>query len=305
MRNRTLADLERVVALGGGHGLGRVMSSLSSLGSRLTGIVTTTDNGGSTGRIRRSEGGIAWGDTRNCLNQLITEPSVASAMFEYRFSGNGELAGHNLGNLMLKALDHLSVRPLEAINLIRNLLKVDAALIPMSEQPVDLMAHDHEGNHVYGEVNVDQLTDMPQELMLSPHVNATREAMEAIAQADLILIGPGSFLTSLMPLLLLEDLARALRRSSASMIYIDNLGKELSVAAASLSLRDKLALMEAKIGRVMVDALIVGPQTNTQSVQDRLVIQQNLEASDIPYRHDRQLLRQAIDQALNQLATRR
>ena len=85
MRNRTLADLDRVVALGGGHGLGRVLSSLSSLGSRLTGIVTTTDNGGSTGRIRRSEGGIAWGDMRNCLNQLITEPSVASAMFEYRF----------------------------------------------------------------------------------------------------------------------------------------------------------------------------------------------------------------------------
>lgn len=305
MRNRTLADLDRVVALGGGHGLGRVMSSLSSLGSRLTGIVTTTDNGGSTGRIRRSEGGIAWGDTRNCLNQLITEPSVASAMFEYRFSGNGELAGHNLGNLMLKALDHLSVRPLEAINLIRSLLKVDAALIPMSEQPVDLMAHDHEGNHVYGEVNVDQLTAMPQELMLSPHVNATREALDAIAQADLILIGPGSFLTSLMPLLLLDDLARALRRSSASMIYIDNLGKELSVAAASLSLRDKLALMEEKIGRVMVDALIVGPQTNTQSVPDRLVVQQNLEASDIPYRHDRQLLRQAIDQALSQLAARR
>lgn len=305
MRNRTLADLDRVVALGGGHGLGRVMSSLSSLGSRLTGIVTTTDNGGSTGRIRRSEGGIAWGDTRNCLNQLITEPSVASAMFEYRFSGNGELAGHNLGNLMLKALDHLSVRPLEAINLIRSLLKVDAALIPMSEQPVDLMAHDHEGNHVYGEVNVDRLTAMPQELMLSPHVTATREALDAIAQADLILIGPGSFLTSLMPLLLLEDLARALRRSSASMIYIDNLGKELSVAAASLSLRDKLALMEEKIGRVMVDALIVGPQSDTQSVPDRLVIQQNLEASDIPYRHDRQLLHQAIDQALSQLAARR
>ena len=115
MRNRTLADLDRVVALGGGHGLGRVLSSLSSLGSRLTGIVTTTDNGGSTGRIRRSEGGIAWGDMRNCLNQLITEPSVASAMFEYRFGGNGELSGHNLGNLMLKALDHLSVRPFVGI----------------------------------------------------------------------------------------------------------------------------------------------------------------------------------------------
>lgn len=145
MRTRTLADLDRVVALGGGHGLGRVLSSLSPLGSRLTGIVTTTDNGGSTGRIRRSEGGIARGDMRNCLNQLITQPSVASAMFEYRFGGNGELSGHNLGNLMLKALDHLSVRPLEAINLIRSLLKVDAHLIPMSELPVDLMAIDDQG----------------------------------------------------------------------------------------------------------------------------------------------------------------
>ncbi|MCE9938794.1 MULTISPECIES: uridine diphosphate-N-acetylglucosamine-binding protein YvcK [Serratia] len=304
MRNRTLADLDRVVALGGGHGLGRVMSSLSSLGSRLTGIVTTTDNGGSTGRIRRSEGGIAWGDTRNCLNQLITEPSVASAMFEYRFSGNGELSGHNLGNLMLKALDHLSVRPLEAINLVRSLLKVDAALIPMSEQPVDLMAHDHEGNHVYGEVNVDQLTDMPQELMLSPYVNATREALDAIAQADVILIGPGSFLTSLMPLLLLDDLTQALRRSSANMIYIDNLGRELSVAAAALTLMNKLELMEAKIGRQMIDAVIVGPTADTREVQDRVVIKQPLEAQDIPYRHDRQLLRQALDQALIELGAR-
>ena len=305
MRNRTLADLDRVVALGGGHGLGRVMSALSSLGSRLTGIVTTTDNGGSTGRIRRSEGGIAWGDTRNCLNQLIPEPSVASAMFEYRFSGNGELAGHNLGNLMLKALDHLSVRPLEAINLVRSLLKVDAALIPMSEQPVDLMAHDHEGNHVYGEVNVDQLAHMPQELMLSPPVSATREALDAIAQADMILIGPGSFLTSLMPLLLLDDLTQALRRSSASMIYIGNLGRELSVAAAALSLQDKLTLMEEKIGRRMIDALIVGPAVDASEVQDRVVIQQPLEASDIPYRHDRQLLRQALDRALVALAARR
>ncbi|AJJ09621.1 hypothetical protein CH64_3833 [Yersinia rohdei] len=301
MRNRTLADLDRVVALGGGHGLGRVMSALSSLGSRLTGIVTTTDNGGSTGRIRRSEGGIAWGDTRNCLNQLITEPSVASAMFEYRFTGNGELAGHNLGNLMLKALDHLSIRPIEAINLVRSLLKVDAWLIPMSEQPVDLLAIDHEGHPVYGEVNIDQLTQMPQEMLLSPHVQATKEAIEAIGQADVILIGPGSFLTSLMPLLLLDDLTQALRRSSASMIYIGNLGRELSVAAAGLSLHEKLAIMESKIGRKIIDAAIVSPRIDTSGVTDRIIVQQPLEAKDIPYRHDRELLRQALEITLQQL----
>ena len=151
MRNRTFADLDRVVALGGGHGLGRVMSSLSSLGSRLTGIVTTTDNGVPPGGsvVRKV---ALLGRYAQLHQSVIAEPSVASAMFEYRFGGNGELSGHNLGNLMLKALDHLSVRPLEAINLIRNLLKVDAFLIPMSEQPVDLMALDHEGHEVYGEV---------------------------------------------------------------------------------------------------------------------------------------------------------
>ena len=302
MRNRALADLDKVVALGGGHGLGRVMSALSPLGSRLTGIVTTTDNGGSTGRIRRSEGGIAWGDMRNCLNQLITEPSVASAMFEYRFNGNGELAGHNLGNLMLKALDHLSVRPLEAINLIRSLLKVDASLIPMSEQPVDLNAIDQDDHVIYGEVNIDQLKEMPAQLMLEPQVQATREAVDAIEKADLILIGPGSFLTSLMPLLLLEDLTRALRRTRAHMIYIGNLGKELSVAAAALTLPDKLRIMEEAIGGHAIDGVVVGPKVNIQGMENRVVVQETLEASDIPYRHDRDLLRMAIEKALQQLS---
>lgn len=299
MPNSSLADFRHVVALGGGHGLGRVMSSLSSLGSRLTGIVTTTDNGGSTGRIRRAEGGIAWGDMRNCLNQLITEPSIASAMFEYRFSGNGELSGHNLGNLMLKSLDHLSVRPLEAINLIRNMLKVEAKLIPMSESPVDLMAIDDMGNEVYGEVNVDALVELPQELRLYPRVKATAEAIEAILQSDLILIGPGSFFTSLMPLLLLDDITNALRECKAPMIYIGNLGKELSTSAASLSLKEKLLMMEQHIGCKKINAVIVGPRTNIEPIRhERLVTQRVLEADDIPYRHDRKLLLQAIEETV-------
>ncbi|NKI73305.1 uridine diphosphate-N-acetylglucosamine-binding protein YvcK [Dickeya sp. CFBP 2040] len=301
MGNRTLAELGSVVALGGGHGLGRVMSSLSFLGSRLTGIVTTTDNGGSTGRIRRSEGGIAWGDTRNCLNQLITTPSVASAMFEYRFNGNGELSGHNLGNLMLKAMDHLSVRPLEAINLIRNLLNVDARLIPMSEQPVDLMAVDTQGNLVYGEVAVDQLATLPQDLMIYPTAPATQEALTAIAEADLILIGPGSFLTSLLPPLLLADLAQSLRDAHAPVVYIGNLGGEQSQIATRLTLAQKLQLLERKIDGRIIDAMVVAPQTDTSGVNDRLIIRQPLGAQDVPHHHDRVLLCAALEQAVQAL----
>ena len=301
MRNRTLADLDRVVALGGGHGLGRVLSSLSSLGSRLTGIVTTTDNGGSTGRIRRSEGGIAWGDMRNCLNQLITEPSVASAMFEYRFGGNGELSGHNLGNLMLKALDHLSVRPLEAINLIRNLLKVDAHLIPMSEHPVDLMAIDDQGHEVYGEVNIDQLTAPIQELLLTPNVPATREAVHAISEADLIIIGPGSFYTSLMPILLLKEIAQALRRTPAPMVYIGNLGRELSLPAANLKLESKLAIMEQYVGKKVIDAVIVGPKEDVSAEKERVGDQGVLVGRGISARLKRKILASAPGKAFQAL----
>lgn len=150
---------------------------------------------------------------------------------------------------MLKALDHLSVRPLEAINLIRNLLKVDAHLIPMSEHPVDLMAIDDQGHEVYGEVNIDQLTTPIQELLLTPNVPATREAVHAISEADLIIIGPGSFYTSLMPILLLNEIAQALRRTPAPMVYIGNLGRELSLPAANLKLESKLAIMEQYVGK--------------------------------------------------------
>ena len=125
--------LDHVVAIGGGHGLGRVLSSLSHLGEKLTGIVTTTDNGGSTGRLREAENCIAWGDLRNCINQLTTRPTIASQLFEYRFTGQSDLAEHNLGNLMLLAMDQMSVRPLDAINVIREMLDVKSSIIPMSE----------------------------------------------------------------------------------------------------------------------------------------------------------------------------
>jgi len=117
----------------------------------------------------------------------------------------------------------------------------------------------------------------------------------------LILIGPGSFFTSLMPLLLLSDLTTALRRSRAHIVYIGNLGKELSVAAASLTLDDKLGMIEKRIGR-RADAAIVGPKaTLGESAKAHLIIQSPLEASDIPYRHDREMLRMAVEEALQKM----
>ena len=293
MWQKNINDFERVVAIGGGHGMGRVLSSLSFLGSRLTGIVTTTDDGGSTGRLRKSQECIAWGDLRNCLNQLVTTPSIGSQLFEYRFTGRGELAGHNLGNLMLLALDNLCVRPLDAIRLISDMLEIEPTLLPMSEHPTDLCAHTVCGDQILGEVSIDQLTTPPRALSLKPAVPATREAALALSQADMIILGPGSFLTSVMPPLLLCDIAEAIRSSGAIVVFISNLVAEEG-PAGQLTLLDQHRWLEERIGMGRIDA-ILAPEGHEDSELQHCLVRANLGEAALPHRHDRLKLRQALD----------
>ena len=293
MWQKNINDFERVVAIGGGHGMGRVLSSLSFLGTRLTGIVTTTDNGGSTGRLRKSQECIAWGDLRNCLNQLVTEPSIGSRLFEYRFTGRGELAGHNLGNLMLLALDNLCVRPLDAIRLISDMLNIEPSLLPMSEHPTDLCAHTVCGDQILGEVSIDQLTTPPRALSLNPIVPATREAIDALSQADMIILGPGSFLTSIMPPLLLNEVAEAIRGSGAIVVFISNLVAE-NGPAGKLTLSHQHRWLEERIGQGRIDA-ILAPEGHGAPELQHCLVQASLGEAALPHRHDRLKLRQALD----------
>ncbi|MCY9821753.1 gluconeogenesis factor YvcK family protein [Aeromonas media] len=293
MWQKNINDFERVVAIGGGHGMGRVLSSLSFLGTRLTGIVTTTDNGGSTGRLRKSQECIAWGDLRNCLNQLVTEPSIGSQLFEYRFTGRGELAGHNLGNLMLLALDNLCVRPLDAIRLISDMLNIEPSLLPMSEHPTDLCAHTVCGDQILGEVSIDQLTTPPRALSLNPVVPATREAIDALNQADMIILGPGSFLTSIMPPLLLNEVAEAIRGSGAIVVFISNLVAE-NGPAGKLTLSHQHRWLEERIGQGRIDAILAPEGHGAPELQHCLVLASLGEVA-LPHRHDRLKLRQALD----------
>lgn len=249
-------SVQSVVAFGGGHGLGSVLSALSFLQSRLTGIVATTDNGGSTGRLRSQTGCIAWGDLRNCLNQLCDqEPTLSHLLFQYRFNTGGELNGHNLGNLMLLALDQLCVRPLAAVNLIREWLGIVPNIIPMSEEPVSLMAVLASGKSLVGEVEIDALSTMPNQLMLTPAVNATMEAVYAIEKADVLLFGPGSFLSSVMPCLLVDDLMLAIRNSKAKKVLIANLAEEPG-PSSTIDFKTKLRWIEQQVGYLPFDVVI-------------------------------------------------
>lgn len=293
----TLYSSKKVVAIGGGHGLGRMLAALKQFGSNATGIVATTDNGGSTGRIRDCQGGIAWGDTRNCINQLITEPSISSMMFEYRFRGQGELDGHNLGNLMLTALDNLSVRPLEAINLIRSMLKVDVNIVPMTEHPSDLTALSMEGRWVTGETNVDDMDERLRRLDLSPEVPATKEAVQAIAEADCIVLGPGSFLTSIMPPLLLPEIGKAIAdNTKAKVILVENLSPEAG-PAGMMTLREKIEWCERACKARKID-VIIGDTAHPELDGLWHCVTTDLASPNRDWRHDRLKLQQAIEAQL-------
>jgi len=285
-----------VVAIGGGHGLGRVLSTLSFLGNQLTGIVTTTDNGGSTGRLRKRSSSIAWGDLRNCLTQLVDEQSVGSQLFNFRFDGQDELGGHNLGNLILYGLGQIHSRPLESIKLVRRLLGVKTPVLPMSETPTDLMAFYPEGRCRVGELSVDEMPIMPKNLMLAPLVKTLPNCIDAILNADLVILGPGSFLTSVVPPLLVRDISNALKQTNAHRVFIDNIIAENS-PAADLSLDEKLTWIEDNIGCLPIDSAICHDHKVTSKRIS--VCHHELSSDTVAHYHSRDKLIAALNMCIS------
>jgi uncharacterized cofD-like protein len=272
-----LSKCNYITAIGGGTGLGKVLSSLSFLEDRLTGIVATTDDGGSTGRLRHANECIAWGDVRNCINQICEDSrDLARIIFEYRIKSKGELGGHSLGNIILMAVDQMCVRPLNAIQLIHDMLNIKIKIIPMSEEPAKLGAF-IEGNKVIGETFIDSLTKLPESLLITPTIKPTKEAVVAINKSDIIILGPGSFMSSIMPPLLLPEIANAIITNKAKKIFIGNIKTEQS-AVAQLSVSEQLNWMY-KMSGVYPDVILwpserkdlskVECQINTYSLVDK------------------------------------
>ena len=286
-----------IVAIGGGHGLGRVLSTLSFMGNKLTGIVTTTDNGGSTGRLRKRTSTIAWGDLRNCLTQLVDQDSIGSQLFNFRFEGNDELTDHNLGNLILYGLGQIQSSPLDSIKLVRRLLRVKTQVLPMSETPTDLMAFYAKGRCRLGELSVDEMPVMPKNLMLAPLVKAIPACIEAINNADLIILGPGSFLTSVVPPLLVRDISNAIKNRKGHCVFIDNIVAEQS-PAATLTLDEKLTWIENNIGCMPIDSVICQNQSTTSTRVE--VLCHDLAKHNTPHHHDSDKLISALEGCVNQ-----
>lgn len=216
----------RVVAIGGGTGLSTMLRGLKKYTSRITAIVTVADDGGGSGVLREELGMLPPGDVRNCICALAnTEPTMEQLM-NYRFH-DGRLSGQSLGNLMLAALDDLSDSFEEAVRRMSDVLAITGRVLPVSNENVNLVAEFDDGSSVVGEskiYGVKHGTDKRIErVRLVPERPApVPEALDAIAHADLLVIGPGSLYTSIMPNLITRDIAKAVADSKALKVYVLN-----------------------------------------------------------------------------------
>ncbi len=249
------------MAIGGGTGLPVVLAALKRyLGSRvaeLTAVVTVTDDGGSSGRLREELRILPPGDIRNCLVALAEVEPLMAELFQFRFGGDGALAGHSFGNLFLAALAGVTGNFLQAIRISGKVLAVKGTILPSTLESVTLGAELADGRVVHGESKLRQGGQPIRRIFLEPeNVRALPEVLEALDRADAVVLAPGSLYTSLVPNLLVGGVADALRKAAALRIYVANLMSEPG-ETDGFSLADHVEVLHAHAGRGVVDGVVV------------------------------------------------
>ncbi len=213
-----------IVAIGGGTGLSTLLKGLKNYSSNISAIVTVSDDGGSSGMLRKQLGVQPPGDIRNCLAALSNEEPILTRLFQYRFADGSGFEGHSFGNLFLSALTTITGSLEKAVQASSRVLSVQGQVIPATGTDVVLWAELETGEKIFGESLIGKSTKPISRIGCLPeNPSALPTALDAIKEADLIVLGPGSLYTSLLPNLLVPEIVEALLKSDAPKIYISNL----------------------------------------------------------------------------------
>ena len=214
----------RILSIGGGTGLSTLLRGLKNGPAALSVIVTVSDDGGSSGRLREDLGVMPPGDIRNCMIALSEDENLMARLFQFRFEGKGDLNNHSFGNLFLSAMSGVTQDFAEAVRLTSEVLAIKGVIYPATNSHVTLQAEFADGSVVEGETRITASRKKIRRVVLNPPgAQPLDAALNAIAKADLISIGPGSLYTSLVPNLLVERIVDAVERSAARKIYIQNI----------------------------------------------------------------------------------
>lgn len=264
----TLADHRKrgrgphIVVIGGGHGMATLLRGLKEHTYNLTAIVTVADDGGSSGRLRSTLGVLPPGDIRNCLAALSNDETLITQLFQYRFSsGENGMEGHSFGNLFISALSEITGSFEEAVAESGRVLSVHGRVLPATLHDVRLVAdlsvpHSNSEVRVHGESQIPTMTGAVRRIWLEPNAPpAYPDAVNALLNADLIVLGPGSLYTSILPNLLVPDLAAAVRNSPALKIFICNLATQAG-ETEGYGCGDHIRALEAHVGPRFFDIVL-------------------------------------------------
>jgi uncharacterized cofD-like protein len=253
----TPAGVRQAVAIGGGTGLPLVLGCLLDLGYETSAIVTMADDGGSSGMLRRELGMLPPGDVRNCLVAMSDPASLTAQVFQYRFPLGEGLAGHVLGNLIIAALADIAGGFPDAIAAAGDLLGVRGHVYPSTLADVVLHAEDRAGRPVSGQANIAVSSEPVAHVTLEPESPPAYEpALQAICSADVIVIGPGSLYTSIMPNFLVAGIADAVRQSHATRVYLCNVANQRG-ETCGLDAADHVAALMTHGLAGAIDAVVV------------------------------------------------
>src|SRR5213083_43606 len=282
-KSKALSPGFRVVALGGGTGLSTLLRGLKEHVIRrtdpyptaqrpivdLVAIVTVTDDGGSSGRLRRENRILPPGDIRNCMVALSKDEALLGRLFQYRFHAGRGLIGHNFGNLFLAALTHVTGDFTEAIRVSSKVLAIRGRIFPSTLSNVHLVATLENGRTVHGETRITASRAPIKRLKLSSRrVRPLPRAVEAIKEADLILLGPGSLYTSILPNLMIPEIAAAIAKSKAPRVYVANLMTQPG-ETAGYALADHLRAIQKHVPQRVIDFVVANRQPVSPDVARR------------------------------------
>ena len=222
-QKRYLERGPRIVVIGGGSGLSVLLHGLKEFTSNITAIVTVSDDGGSSGRLRSQYNIPPPGDIRSCLVALADSEALMSDLFQFRFKEAGELEGHSFGNLFILAMLRVTGDFEKAIREASKILAIRGRVVPSTVKMVTLVAQHKDGSMTMGESNITKTKSPIERLYLKPEgCAAAQDALEAIQNAEAIVMGPGSLYTSILPNLLIEDISNALALMSVPKVYVSN-----------------------------------------------------------------------------------
>ena len=315
---RRLERGPRIVTIGGGHGLATLLRGLKAYTRNLTAVVTVADDGGSSGLLRESYGILPPGDIRNCLAALSNDEQMLTQLFQYRFSGAGNLDGHSFGNLFITALAEITGSFEGAIAESGKVLSVSGRVLPSTLHNVRLVADMTLPNslnqvRVQGESRIPKMAGRVQRVWLEPNdAPAYPPVIKALLSADMIVVGPGSLYTSLLPNLLVQDLFGAIQASRAVKVYVSNIATQKGETDL-YSCYDHVRVLEEHVGDRIFDVVLCNDNYEGQLLSDSEWVRVDEKARadsrmrcvdladrSYPWRHDSTKLAETLITALNE-----